>query len=134
MKTYGYINNGILQEIILPALYDAEHPDRQEGDPSRIGIEIPIEERFTSEFIESLIDITAITPQPQPNWTYVDGVFTPPQAPVVDHSIAILARMSQIDASSVQLLRKVAIGTATEQELGILETLDEEYSLLKDIL
>lgn len=46
MKTYGRPHNGFLVEIILPRKYEVESPSLAEGEPSRIGQEIPIEERY----------------------------------------------------------------------------------------
>jgi hypothetical protein len=130
-KTYARITDNTFAELILPAFYDAEHPDRQEGEPSRIGLEIPIEERFTAEIVATLIDITDIIPQPQPNWTYVDGVFAPAVVPTVDPILAIIARMVQIDALSVKFLRKIAADGGSQQDKDILVALEDEYANLE---
>ena len=103
MKTYGYINNGILQEIMLPAVYDAEHPDWVSGDPSRIGLEIPIEQRFNSQMIAMMVDITDIVPMPQINWIYSSGVFS--QAPIPGSSPEELAESARSERD--RLLRSV---------------------------
>lgn len=133
-KIYARINNTAVVELILPAFYDAEHPDRVEGEPSRVGMEIPIQERFTSEIVTTLVDITDVIPEPQLNWVYTGGKFSAPEIPTIDPSVAAIARMAAIDTASVRFLRKVAIGNITEVELDVLESLDEEYSLLADSL
>ena len=134
MKTYGHTYKGLLVEVIPPRTYDTESPEWKEGDSSRVGHEIPIGERYTTDFVSGLVDITGMNPQPQPNWTYADGLFAPPVNPTVNPSIAALARMVQIDTSSVKLLRKFALGTLGEQELGILRSLEEEYIVLENNL
>ncbi|WP_250489992.1 hypothetical protein [Caballeronia sp. INML2] len=55
----------VVFEIINP-LFDSD------------GLEYPIKERFTPEFVATLIDVTNISPQPQQGWIYDGGVFLPP--------------------------------------------------------
>jgi carbonic anhydrase len=45
------------------------------------GNEISIDERFTSAFISTLVDITNVTPQPSGWWTYSGSEFSPPVLP-----------------------------------------------------
>ncbi|CAN7471726.1 hypothetical protein [Paraburkholderia hospita] len=65
MKTYARIDNGIVAEIIKP-MADSE------------GNEIPIAERFTEEFVSTLVDVTDVAPQPSDWWTYDESTFNPP--------------------------------------------------------
>lgn len=65
MNTYARIDNGFVVEIIGPVTNES-------------GIEIPITDRYTSEFVASLVNVTSITPQPQIGWSYVAGVFAAP--------------------------------------------------------
>lgn len=65
MKTYARIFDGKVVEIILPIV----------GDD---GVEVPIELRFTPDYVLSMVEITGIDPIPQEAWTYVDGVFAAP--------------------------------------------------------
>ncbi|CAJ0737655.1 hypothetical protein R16034_00801 [Ralstonia edaphis] len=60
MKTYAYIENGVVVEIIGPAA-DAD------------GKEILISERFSSNFVAKLVDVTNAQPKPSAGWGY-DGV------------------------------------------------------------
>lgn len=69
MATYAYLYNGTVLEVIPPML-DAK------------GKEIPIEQRYTPEFCAALVDVTSIKPAPGQNWTFADGKFTAPPAPV----------------------------------------------------
>lgn len=65
MKTYARIFEEKVVEIILPIT----------GDD---GIEVPIELRFTPDYVLSMVEITDIDPMPQEAWTYVDGFFSAP--------------------------------------------------------
>lgn len=98
MKTYVRINNEVVAEIILPAerleadrpaapvSLDADaSPDQiaqyaieQSLHDSYVAGEIPIEERFTPQFVSSLVDVTDVSPLPAYGWTYAAGVFTAP--------------------------------------------------------
>lgn len=128
MKTYGYINNGVLQEIIASMVYDAEHPDWVEGSPSRVGTEVPIEDRFTSEFIESCVDVTDVRPIPKLGWTYADGVFAKP-VPYVPTPAEVLA---QNTATRDQLLTTAALAIAPLQDaVDLDEATPAEVAALK---
>lgn len=65
MATYARVVDGVVQEIILPARDDQ-------------GNEIAIDDRYTPEFVASLVDITSITPQPECMWTYDGSTFFKP--------------------------------------------------------
>ncbi|MDP9153936.1 MAG: tail fiber assembly protein [Pseudomonadota bacterium] len=73
---YARVQDGIVQEIIGPMLYEQDDP----SDPPsyKAGDEIPIHQRYTSEFVAELIDITNVTPQPEGWWTYDGSVFAAP--------------------------------------------------------
>lgn len=75
MKSFARIDNNIVVEMIPAAIYDADGLNWHEGD------EIPIEKRFTPEFVATLIDVTDLDPYPQVGWSYNNGVFTPYSAP-----------------------------------------------------
>lgn len=66
MKTYAFIQNGEIVEIILPV----EDPD---------GKEIDISDRFAAHFVSMMVNITDVTPQPGLHWKYSGGEFTPPE-------------------------------------------------------
>lgn len=73
MRTYARIEDGAVVEVIKPLLYDD-------------GNEIPIELRFPAFLLETLVDITDLTPAPAEFWSYdgplgidaVPGTFQPP--------------------------------------------------------
>ena len=77
MKSYARVDGGVYVELISPMAYEDESPYWVEGDPSRIGDEIPIELRFTPEFISWLVEITDMNPEPQLGWVHIDGGFAP---------------------------------------------------------
>ncbi len=66
MKTYAFIQNGEIVEIIPPV----DGPD---------GEEIDISDRFAAGFVSMMINITDVIPQPGLHWKYSDGEFTPPE-------------------------------------------------------
>lgn len=66
MKTYAFIQNGEVVEIIPPAI-DSE------------GKEIDINERFVPAFVAQMVDITNLDPQPEIHWTYANGEFKQPE-------------------------------------------------------
>jgi hypothetical protein len=68
MHTYARIDNGIVMEVIQPMTYDIDSPEGCEYT-FKAGDEIPIERRFTPEFVSTLSDITGISPQPEYGWT-----------------------------------------------------------------
>jgi hypothetical protein len=77
MKTYACIVDGSVFEVIKPMARDV---DSGEGvsPPFKAGDEIPIAERFTPEFVATLVDFTDINPQPAQGWAYDGKVFSPP--------------------------------------------------------
>ena len=58
MKTYARIDSGIVAEIIV------------------IGEDMDINEMFTAEIVQTLVDVTSIDPAPQEHWRYDGVVFT----------------------------------------------------------
>lgn len=64
MKIYAFIEDGKVSQLVMPFV----NPE---------GVEVPIEERFTPEMVLFMVDVTENEPQPQPGWTYKNGVFAP---------------------------------------------------------
>jgi hypothetical protein len=60
MKTYARIEDGLVAEIIKPMT---------DGD----GVEIDVADRFTPEFISTLVDVTAVTPSPDQRWSAINS-------------------------------------------------------------
>ncbi|OCZ56611.1 hypothetical protein A7P23_11475 [Achromobacter xylosoxidans] len=63
---YARIENGIVVEIIQPMFFDD-------------GTEIPVELRFTPQFVTTLIDVTNEDPAPEVWWRFDGNRF---QAPI----------------------------------------------------
>lgn len=67
MKTYAYIYQGSVWEVIKP-VEDAD------------GNEIPLSDRYAPEFCESCVDISDLDPMPRAGWLYDGSKFTDPVA------------------------------------------------------
>lgn len=65
MKIYAFIQHGEVSEVIQPATW----PD---------GSDVDIKDRFAPEFVDQMVEITNIHPQPEAHWTYSDGIFHEP--------------------------------------------------------
>ncbi|SAL25753.1 Caudovirales tail fiber assembly protein [Caballeronia turbans] len=99
MKTYARIEAGVVMEIIAPMADDEGH-------------DIPIEERFTPEFVATLVDVTDATPMPEQRWTYDGATFAAP-VPYQPTPVEILAaNTSTRDA----LLASAALAIAPLQD------------------
>lgn len=123
------INNTYV-EFYPGRAYDSESLDWQPGDPSRIGLEMPIVEWQPPWIVERLVDITDMDPQPQYGWIYdpETGLFSEPPPPYVDPRPPILYELEQIDKASARPLRALIIadadigaGTPERAELEALE-------------
>lgn len=134
MKTYGWVNNGLIQQIIPPVVYDAEDPRWQEGDPSRIGQEIPIELRYHPSMVENMHDITDIDPHPQEGWVASEagGVwtfapYTPTPQQILSSQSAKLQALTQLASSQKTALanRISTLNDAIELEMATTEEVAE---------
>ncbi|MBN3788308.1 hypothetical protein [Burkholderia sp. Ac-20353] len=65
MAKYARVDSGTVMEIIGPIFFED-------------GTEIPIAERFTPDFVATLVDITNASPSPQQDWTYNGSTFSQP--------------------------------------------------------
>lgn len=123
MKTYARLDGDIVMEIIPPITYLEDLPDWQPGDPSRIGQEIPIEQRFSATFVSWLVDITGIDPQPDQHWTYDGFTFFPPAiyTPGPDDILASNRAtqgylLSQASQAMTPVFLALQLGDATDDE------------------
>jgi len=115
MSVYVRIDDGIVQEVILPLLKED-------------GTEWPIAERFPAEFVELLVDVTGLDPLPTYGWLYDGLVFSPPQeVPVDEATLAYAARYERdrllnavYDAGINMALRAVRMA-ATPEDLSYAE-------------
>lgn len=109
MSIYAYVSNGIVQEIIYPLNLE--------------GRDIPIEERFNPEFLLSLVDITGITPMPQPWWLYDGTSFIDPATIPPDPEFLASQARAQRDSLLISIydkgismaLRALRMATTPEQ-------------------
>lgn len=136
-KVWAYVVDGRIAEVIQPMFYDAESPDWQEGDPSRIGEEIPIELRYHPDFVAQCVEITGIDPVPQSGWVVTpDGSgwsfapWTPPPptaAEILASQSAILVSLKQTaEAQKVALTNRVGtLNDAIELEMATPEEVAE---------
>jgi len=71
MKTYARIVTDPITKVELVA---------EVIDPATdtVGNEIPIANRFTAQFVATLVDVTSASPQPQQNWVYANDAFSAP--------------------------------------------------------
>ncbi|MGH8384918.1 MAG: tail fiber assembly protein [Pseudomonas sp.] len=107
MKTHAYIYNGKVFEIIPPIT-------NEEGD------EIPITERFTSEFVAATVDISGLDPQPEQGWTYNGSVFAAPVVIPIDYTAINAATLATLNAQASQAMvpyfLATNLGNATDEE------------------
>jgi hypothetical protein len=114
-KTYAYVVDGIVREVILP--FTNDH-----------GEDVPVGDRFTPEFVSCLVDVTSISPQPDQLWIY-DGISFVPPVPYQPSPAEILAtnaasRDGMLSAASLAiapLQDAVDLGEATDAETALLQ-------------
>jgi len=110
MKTYARIEGGVVVEIIQPfATKDADGND----------VEVPIEERFVPDIVQTLVEVTKATGTPDQGWTYNGKVFAAPVPPVPTLAQKQATRSALMDYASQQmapLQDAVDLGIATQAE------------------
>lgn len=127
MKTYVRIEDERVAEIILPAVWEADSPAGT--DPSfKAGDEIPIDQRYTPEFVSTLVDVTDVRPTPVEGDVY-DGTSFSSYVPPARSASEILASNT---ATRDALLSAAAIAIAPLQDaVDLGEATDQEAVLLK---
>lgn len=119
MKIYAYVENGVVSEVIQPLL-DNE------------GSEIPIDQRYTPEFVANCVDVTGIDPSVQSNDLAVfDGeawefrAYVPPK-PTLEVIVATNSRQRDF------LLNAATLAIAPLQDaVDLDEASADEIALLK---
>ena len=110
MKTYARVENGVVLEIIQPfAIKD------EDGNE----VEVPIEERFVPDIVQTLVEVTKATGTPDQGWTYDGKVFAAPVPPVPTLAQKQATRSALMDYASQQiapLQDAVDLGDATSAE------------------
>jgi len=129
-RNYVRIENNTYVEFYPGRAYDSESVDWQPGDPSRIGLEMPIVEWQPPWIIAALVDVTDMDPQPQYGWIYdpATGLFSEPPPPYVDPRPPIIEELENIDQESLRHIRSLIVndptigaGTVERSELELLE-------------
>lgn len=133
MKNYVRVADGVVVEVIPGASYEAPADELKDSmSPEvwdllsgRVGSEIPIEQRFTPEFVSKLVDISELNPLPVPGMSYLDGQFLAPEGPKPE-VIAIANKGMRDSLLSVATLAidplqdAVDLGGPTEAEVALL--------------
>jgi len=125
-RNYGRLENNMFVELYPGRAYEAEALDWVPGDPSRIGLEMPINEWQPPWIVDALVDITDMDPQPQYGWVYdpETGLFSEPLPPYVDPRPPVIAELDAIDRESVRHIRSLiindlSIGAGTEERAAL---------------
>jgi hypothetical protein len=127
MKTYAQLSNGVVTEIIEPAVYDVDYNDER-GTQHTKGDEIPIGDRFTPEFVSTLVDVTETDPKPAQRWTYDGAIFLPSVAYQPSSAETLASNTAARDA----LLGQAALAIAPLQDaVDLEEATAAEAALLK---
>jgi hypothetical protein len=127
MKTYVRVKDGVVQEVIAPYANEA-------------GREVPIEDRFTPEFVVDLVDVSEVNPTPDQRWTYDGEAFSPPSVykPSPEETLrlnqaeqaALLASASQ---AMTPLYLALQLGDDTDQERTAAKAWRSYYQELQSV-
>lgn len=140
MRVYALLSAGVVAEIIHPAVYDAEHPDWTDELHTRVGQEIPIEERFTAELIAMMVEVTDLQPKPKEGWLFSadSGGFSEPTE-YVPTQVEILAKNTasrdyflwQATLAIAPLQDAIDLEDASAQDVALLKSW-KQYRVLVD--
>lgn len=127
MKYYALVELGVVVEIIPPYV----NPD---------GRDIPIEERYTPDFVARMVDITGMDPQPVPGWTY-DGVtlsapvpYVPTPEDILNQNIALQeGLLRQASQAMTPVLMSLQLGDATDAETQTAKSWQAYYRALQSV-
>ena len=113
MKIYARVDSAMVVEIIPPYVNESSE-------------EVPIEQRYTAEFVLTLVDITGENPMPVEGWTYDGSAFAAPVAHVPTAAEIIASNTQQrasLIAFAAQSMNPVMValqlGNATDEEIAI---------------
>ena len=127
MKIYARVDNSMVVEIIPPYVNESSE-------------EVPIEQRYTAEFVLTLVDITEVSSMPLEGWTYDGLAFAAPIAHVPT-AAEIIASNTQQQASLIAFAAQsmnpvmvaLQLGNATDEEIAIAKAWQAYYRALKEI-
>jgi len=130
MKTFAYIVNGSVAEVIPPKTFD-QNVYANDGSTvlHKLGDEVDISERYSPEFVRELIDVTGVSPTPERGWVYNGTTFAAP-VPYVPSEDDILSGNSVIQ-SSVLAAASIAIAPL-QLAVSLGDANDEETTLAKE--
>jgi hypothetical protein len=121
MKTYAHIQDGKVVEIIVPMAQEFDSPEGVEP-VYMAGDEVPIDQRFTSEFVAELIDITntlnVVIGMTYDGTTFAAPVEAPP--PAVDYVTVNAAQQVALMTTA----NAVTFGMADAYISGLLDDAD----------
>jgi hypothetical protein len=115
MKQFAYVGDGRVAEVI------PEFVTFGEGDQA---VDVPLSERYTAEFVASLIECPDGT---QLGYTYVDGVFAAPlpYTPPAPTAAEVLAQRDALKAYATSMIDPlndaVELDDATPAEIAALK-------------
>lgn len=137
MKTYAFVVDNVVAEIIYPAPYEEDSPLGVEPAWTA-GEERPLSVRYPASFCDMCLDITDIEPQPQQGWvlTVEGGSWTlapyvappPTAAEILESQSAKLVSLKYLaNAQKVALTNRISeLSDAVEYEVA---TPEEEAEL-----
>jgi hypothetical protein len=117
MKTYAYLQNGVVWEIISP-MTDEE------------GQEIALADRFTADFCAACVDVAALSPMPAHGWSATESAgswsFAAPVAPTPTSTeqagAALDAGLSIASTGTPALNGTYAIDQLSQMDIIAIET------------
>lgn len=128
MRTYAHIDQGRVAEIIGPLSYAEDVIDENGEVIHKAGDDIPIGDRYTPEFVATLVDITDLDPMPTAGMIY-DGTnfseYVPPAPSAADILAANTATRDALLAQATQAINPlqdaVDLEEATASETALLK-------------
>lgn len=110
MRAYARIDSGIVVEIV-------------DLEPNEAGEVVPIERKFTAEFVATLIEITDLDPKPGERWTYNGEAFAEPVPTVPTEAELTLQVISKRNAF-LGIANEATAGMADAYIAGLLDEVD----------
>ncbi|KVT65701.1 hypothetical protein WK55_31635 [Burkholderia ubonensis] len=120
MKTYAHIQSNVVAEIIPPITREIVADD---GGVQIV--EVPITDRFHPNIVQSLVDVTDVSPAPDVNWTYDGAAFSAPRPPTLSANEVLAANTLQRDAL-LAAADEATAGMIDAYVAGLLDPADEE--------
>lgn len=126
MQTYARVSivPGTVNEVIGPATYNDESADYETGQPSRVGTEIPIALRYTSDIVAQCFPVPDdLVSNIDQTWTFDGSTFSPYIAPAPSPE-QILAGNTAQRAALMSVATNATYGMSDAYQLGLLDDAD----------